>query len=415
MKIYENFDIKKGDIITITGAGGKSSLLFSIALELSAIGTVAITTSTNIDLPKPHLYEKVVTKTTEIKGNQKNIFVFGTSIENGKLTTFGNHEIKKLSNLYDFILIEGDGANEKLLKEWKENEPYIPSFSNKVIGVINMDIFNKSISEENIYQFELFSTKFFNYLSSTINKDFLVEYIQKAQFFKNSPNSEKYILFNGIDGENSLRKFSIATEIANELIKTNFTPKILFGSMNAHEIFSYTPISAILLTTDKDRVMYNGTSLLENILEKLNLISFFEVIVCGNNKWAENISEIYNFKYIDCKNLNSGQVESIRTAISNSLGKGYVFFLGDQPSLTLNTIEKLYYNFEKYKYITIPQAKGEKFFPIFVPESKKDELLNLQGKNIQEEIIKNSPLLSIINFDYNDEFIRIIDLDFELY
>ena len=34
----KEFNIEKGDIITITGAGGKTSLMFSLAKKLSNLG-----------------------------------------------------------------------------------------------------------------------------------------------------------------------------------------------------------------------------------------------------------------------------------------------------------------------------------------------------------------------------------------
>ena len=49
------FDIKKGDIITITGAGGKTSLMFSLARELSTLGRVLVTTTTKIFLSLIHI------------------------------------------------------------------------------------------------------------------------------------------------------------------------------------------------------------------------------------------------------------------------------------------------------------------------------------------------------------------------
>lgn len=413
--MYEQFEIKKGDVITITGAGGKTSLLFSLAQELSTIGKVAVTTTTKIYLPNPCSFEQLFTKDIEIKGSAHNIFVLGSSVENGKITSLTYDEIERLKKIYDFILIEGDGAKEKLLKEWNDREPCIPNFSNKVIGVINMDIFDKKIDEDNIHRFELFSKKFSNYLSSTINEKFLVEYIEKAGYFRNSPNSEKFIFFNGIDGSNYLEKFSIAIEVANELTKFNFKPKLLFGSVNEHIIFPYIPVTAIVMASgfsrrmgqDKLKLKYRGISLLENVLEKITFANFYQVIVCGRDKWTEEITKLYNFQYVENKNAHLGQSESIKLGIKNATGKAFVFFTGDQVLITSNTIEKLYYNFEKYGYITIPQSNGNRFSPVFFPETKKNELLLLEGDTGGREVIKNTPLLSIVDFPYDNEFLDI--------
>ena len=44
----ELFNIIKGDIISITGAGGKTSLMFYLANQLKKRGTVLIATTTKI-------------------------------------------------------------------------------------------------------------------------------------------------------------------------------------------------------------------------------------------------------------------------------------------------------------------------------------------------------------------------------
>ena len=66
---------------------------------------------------------------------------------------------------FDYILIEGDGAKEKKIKAWNNTEPCIPSFSTKVIGIINLDILDLKLEENNIHRFELFKEKF-NFLFS---------------------------------------------------------------------------------------------------------------------------------------------------------------------------------------------------------------------------------------------------------
>ena len=67
--LLKEFDIKKGDIITITGAGGKTSLMFSLARELASLGRVLVTTTTKIYVPHPDNFEELITSDSKIKGN----------------------------------------------------------------------------------------------------------------------------------------------------------------------------------------------------------------------------------------------------------------------------------------------------------------------------------------------------------
>ena len=413
--MYEIFHIKKGDIITLTGAGGKTSLMMALATELAQIGKVLITTTTKIYKPLNTEFQKLILKDSTFVGQGKNIFVLGDSIEDNKLTGVSYQKIYNIKNQYDFILIEGDGAKEKIFKEWNENEPCIPPISNKIIGVINMEILDRGLSKENVHRFELFSQNYPTYISHKVSQNFLTEYIKKAKFFKNSTADDRYLFFNGIDGENSVERFSLAISTCNELKKINYQAEFVLGSIIENKIYQYVPVSAIVMASgfsrrmgqDKLKLKYNGVSLLENVLDKLNFANFFEILVCGRDSWTENICKKYNCKYLHNTKANLGQSESIKLGVQNSSGKGFVFFTGDQVFLTPDTISKLYYNFEKYGYITVPTSNGDRYSPVFFPYSKKEALLALQGDHGGKNIIRNTPLVSLVDFPYSQEFLDI--------
>lgn len=191
---FKYFNIIKNDVITITGAGGKTSLLFFLAEKLSEYGKVLVTTTTKIYCPFEEKYESLIIGNNISTGKNKNITVAGSRIEDDKLHSLPYGEINNMRKNYDFVLIEGDGAKEKLLKEWNDYEPCIPEFSTKIIGVINMDILDLNISEENIHRFKLLKEKFPKDINKKITSDFLQRYILSADYFKNSSkDSEKYL------------------------------------------------------------------------------------------------------------------------------------------------------------------------------------------------------------------------------
>ncbi|MGL4687188.1 MAG: selenium cofactor biosynthesis protein YqeC, partial [Fusobacteriaceae bacterium] len=150
MNISQCFNIKKGDIITVTGGGGKTSLIFHLARELSKSSKVLITTTTKIYEPQEFQYEELILVSSEtVKGSGTNIFILGDSIDikTGKLIGICDKIIEEYKDKYDYILIEGDGSNEKPLKYWNEYEPVISKFSTKIIGVTNLDALGKEILE----------------------------------------------------------------------------------------------------------------------------------------------------------------------------------------------------------------------------------------------------------------------------
>ncbi|STO30778.1 molybdopterin-guanine dinucleotide biosynthesis protein A [Fusobacterium necrogenes] len=409
------FDIKKGDVITITGAGGKTSLMFSLARELSVSGKVLITTTTKIFLPKPEEFEVLITANNKIKGLSKNIFVYGEKLENNKLYSPSYDKIYNLKKEFDYILIEGDGAKEKKIKAWSDTEPCIPPFSTKTIGVINLDILNLKLEKNNIHRFEIFKEKFSLYINKIANKYFLKDYIKFGDFFKCSSNTNNYLFFNGIDGDNYLEKFSQTLEICNQLKKENCPYNFILGSLYHNYFFKYIPTDAIVMASgyskrmgkNKLQLPYRDTNLLGYTLEKLSFLPFYNIYVCGREKWVKDLTKNFGYNYLENKRSQFGQSESIKLGINNSSGEGIVFFTADQPLLTKNTLLKIYFNFLRYNYITIPRAEGQSFSPVFFPKNKREDLLKLEGDTGGREIIKKTALISFVDFQDKKEFLDI--------
>lgn len=410
---FKYFNIIKNDVITITGAGGKTSLLFFLAEKLSEYGKVLVTTTTKIYCPSEEKYESLIVGNNISSGKSKNITVAGSRIEDDKLHSLPYEDINNMRTNYDFVLIEGDGAKEKLLKEWNDYEPCIPDFSTKIIGVINMDILDLNISEKNIHRFELLKEKFPKDINKKINSDFLQRYILSADYFKNSSvDSEKYLFFNGIDGENYLTKFQKTLRTVHKLSENSFLPKIFMGSLKEKIIYPLKKLDAVVMASgfskrmgkNKLSLSYNGKTLLETTLEKISHIPFNEVIICGREEWVENLADKYNFKYCYNSFADLGQSESIKLGIENSSGEGITFFPGDQPLLTEDTILNLYYEFQKTNLITIPIVEEDRFSPVFFPEDKKTHLLNLEGDTGGKAVIKKTTTINLVKFSSKEEF-----------
>lgn len=421
---YKNFNINKKDIVAITGAGGKTSLIFFLAKKLAQFGKVLITTTTKMYKPSSKNYEILKIGEKTYFGEEKNITIIAKTEENGKITSLNYKEIEKLKDNFDYIFIEADGAKEKLLKFWNDTEPCIPNFVTKVIGIINCEIFNQDFNENNIHRFNLTPKNLLEFSNKKIDANFLSKYILLADYFKDVPSyAEKYLFFNGIDGENILAKLESSLKTINKILKEKNFSNIILGSIKNSEFYPYQKVDAIVMASgfskrmgfNKLKLEFNSLSLLENCLKKLSSIPFNEVLVCGRENWVETLVKKYNFKYLNNLNAHLGQSESIKLGIKNSNSKGVVFFTADQPLLKKETILTLYYNFLKTNLITIPVVNDNRFSPVFFPDNKKSELLKLEGDSGGKPVIKNTPLINLIFFSSEKEFLDIDTEDNYLY
>jgi len=161
MPILDEFDIQHGDIVSIVGAGGKTTLMFKLAEALRARGTrVLVSTTTKIHVPTRNQYDHTFIgedAKLALKQPLPGITVIGADINHrGKLTSFDNEDLRRFSDSFDITLIEADGARERLLKAWSEHEPAVPGFSTKTIAVFNLALLNKLPNEADIHRLPLF-------------------------------------------------------------------------------------------------------------------------------------------------------------------------------------------------------------------------------------------------------------------
>ena len=146
MKISQILKIQPG-VTALIGGGGKTTLMYRLAKELSAVGTVIVGTSTKIVEPED-LTILTGSSKEEITAalQSRRVICIGTKADGGKLSaplvSFG-----ELAKFADYIIVEADGAHRLPIKAHAGYEPVIPEGTNKTILVIGADAFGKPIAE----------------------------------------------------------------------------------------------------------------------------------------------------------------------------------------------------------------------------------------------------------------------------
>lgn len=200
----EMLSIERGDVISIVGSGGKTTTMFLMAEELKNLGTVLVTTTTKILIPKVlkdyELCFNSVDSLLKYNLSLKNkVVILGSGVENGKLVGLNNLELSKVREKFDYILIEADGSKKLPLKAWRENEPVILKYTTKTLGVIPADLIGKKLDYNLVFNSELFKLRFKS--EEYFSKEVLYNVItDKEGIFKNS-RGIKYIFFNRAEGE----------------------------------------------------------------------------------------------------------------------------------------------------------------------------------------------------------------------
>ncbi|MGQ9654667.1 MAG: selenium cofactor biosynthesis protein YqeC [Thermodesulfobacteriota bacterium] len=162
--------LRDSGVVSIVGAGGKTTLMFRLARELSGAGQrVLTTTTTRVMTPSsdqaPFVIveadpAEVLSKARAALVKDRHVFAasgpYGTQ---GKLSGFVPEVIGGFwgSGLFHWILVEADGAAQRPLKAPAAHEPVIPKESGWVIAVASMEAIGRPLDDLSVFRAEIYA------------------------------------------------------------------------------------------------------------------------------------------------------------------------------------------------------------------------------------------------------------------
>ncbi len=242
-RLIDTFQLPGKGMISIIGAGGKTSLMFRLAKELADSGKkVLTTTTTKIFMPLPSQSPftiidssiEAVIKKSSLRLLRFLHFSAGRKYDPtlGKLIGFTTGNIDQLwqADLFDWIIVEADGARQKPLKTTALHEPVIPEETTHLILAAGLDSLGKSLTETHVHRAELFSQNTGLPMKETIDEKSMalssaIE-IKKAKDLCHPLST--FVFLNKAD---TLDKINSGKKIASLLKTNNIIDRIITGCL----------------------------------------------------------------------------------------------------------------------------------------------------------------------------------------
>ena len=204
--LKEILNLKKKDVVAITGTGGKTTFMMDFGRKLKTDGKVLITVSTKIEKPTELFNDEIFYPDIKKYLKTENILtIISDHVDELKNKAIGlkADEFSKLISDFDYVLYEADGSRKKPLKAWREHEPVIFKETTHTVGVISIKIWNKRLSPENVFNFELFKQNF----EFDLYFDFalLLNIVTSPVGLFKSSVGEKILFLNQCDDEKELK------------------------------------------------------------------------------------------------------------------------------------------------------------------------------------------------------------------
>jgi probable selenium-dependent hydroxylase accessory protein YqeC len=227
--LSESLGLGPREVVSLAGAGGKTTLMFRLANELLLSGKKVVTTTTT------RILEPTSTETASffvhssrekikefLEGHLdrfRHITVAGERLGEGKVKGVAPDVICDLwdASLSDYVIVEADGSAGRPLKAPREQEPVIPPNTTLVVAILGIDGLGIELDERNVFQPALMSKLTGVPLGQRIDAESMAILMTHPDgIFKGAPASSRVVAFlNKVDLLSESRK---AEEVAERIL-----------------------------------------------------------------------------------------------------------------------------------------------------------------------------------------------------
>ncbi|MFV9671598.1 MAG: selenium cofactor biosynthesis protein YqeC [Acidimicrobiia bacterium] len=150
--LRERLNLGRRELVSIVGAGGKTTILRTLGEELAATGSrVVLTTTTMLaedQIAEPACWSDLPPEVEARLSPGVPLFVVAGRVP-GKVTGPSTTAVDRifLETTVDYVIVEADGARKMMFKAPAEHEPVIPEASTTVIVTMGFDAIGRSIAD----------------------------------------------------------------------------------------------------------------------------------------------------------------------------------------------------------------------------------------------------------------------------
>ena len=418
MQLWEALEIRKGDVVALVGAGGKTSALFTLEQELVRQGRkVVVTTTTHIWIPQLREWEGILIEGELLSLKEalrlallkSDTMVAARAKEHGKLVGIDAQWVPAISKIegVDYILVEADGAAGRAFKAPLSYEPVIPPNSTLVVPIVGIDAVGKPLTSEWVHRPERVAQLTGLSLGATVTPEAIAQVMLHHEGnIKGTPPGARIVpLINKVDGNSQL---SLAREVAclllergaDKVVLTHLAPRPrVVEVINAHD---KPMISAIVLAAGCSQRMglpklglkLGDKSILEHVIDNALASKVSEVILVLGPETAHlrsSLEGLSRVKVVENQQPDRGQSTSLRLGLQRiSRGaQATLILMGDQPLVTPDIINALINKYSQSRGpIVAPIYGGQRGSPVLFDRSLLGELMAVEGDKGGREIVE---------------------------
>lgn len=242
--LAEAFSVDKGSVVSLVGAGGKTTTLYALSLDLRRRGSSVITTSTtHMQMPMtgttaPPLViideeDNWLTTVKQHVARYGSVTVVQERRRDDKLRGMDPIAMDPLRSLADCLLIEADGARGRSLKAPAEHEPVIPEETNLSVVIVGMDALGLRLEEQNVHRLAIVNQLTWTTPGGIVTEDVIADTLANGYLPKLPEGVRSLAFLNKVDDS----RLKAAETVGGELLRRGFSEVVFGEALRPHELF----------------------------------------------------------------------------------------------------------------------------------------------------------------------------------
>ena len=361
-------------VISVTGAGGKTSLVFAWARELAAAGkSVIITTTTHMYRPE------------RMEEDGISIVVSDDPERPDKVMAPPADILDSLRETADVVLIEADGSRRMPLKWPAEWEPVIPDYTDYTVCVAGLSALGRKTSEV-VYRADELPDRF---RRDTVDMNLIHAVISSRDGGQKGVRGEFRVFMNQVDDD--IDRLASAYRLQQIFA--------VMGIQSAWGTLLEEPKIAVILEAAGNssrfgsnkllHVMDDGRPMISSILDAVSPLDVYKKVLV--TQYDEVAAMAPEFDVVVNDRPDLGISRSMQLGLhAGGDADAYMFCVCDQPGLSTTTIERLIEAYKKGTAGIVSLAwQGKMCNPKIFSSRYKEELMRLSGDTGGRQIISS--------------------------
>ncbi len=426
MQLCEALAIRPGEVVSIVGAGGKTTLAMRLMAELAAAGqAVVFTTTTKILEPVLADDERLVLSdradtvlqlVPEWLASYRKIFLAAARLAEStpvpadypfpvrphKLQGVPPDMVDALAAALPAVVIvnEADGARHRWLKAPAGHEPVVPGATTLLVPVANLAVLGRPLDEASVFRPERVAALSGTVIGQPVTAETVAATLAHPQGgLKGAPPGARVaaVLDAGPNGGGAESRRAAGREVAGRLLDSGRVERVVVAALRQPEavleVVTRPHVAAIVLAAGGSRRMggrpkqllpVGGQPMLRRVLEAVRASPVEETVVVLGYR-AEEVRD--GSQIADCKVVvNEGWAEGLSSSVRAGLdaispqAEAALFVLADQPGLTAGVIAALIARYRRTRApIVVPVCRGRRGNPVLFDRALFDRLRQVQG------------------------------------